>query len=79
MASLELNNNEGFELTEFDRLKIESMDIGDSIDAECGNFRVLRYKSGYMLFVFNEALIRKTNTTVREFFEMDKLIKFLRQ
>lgn len=72
-------DNDGFSLSNFDKLKIESMNIGDAIDGESGDFRILRYKDGYMLFVFSESLIRKTQSTYKEFFDINTLIEFLSQ
>lgn len=48
MPAFDLENNDGFELTIFDALRIEALDIGESCDGECGNFKVLRYKKEYL-------------------------------
>lgn len=77
MFTPETENNDSFQLSRLDQNRLEDMEIGDLMDGELGDFRVLRYKDVYMLFVFNESLLRKTQTTHKEFASLKDLISFL--
>ena len=39
--------------TILDTLRLEDLEIGDTMESESGNFKVLRYKKEYVLFLLN--------------------------
>jgi len=39
------------ELTDFDKIRIEDMDVNDKVDGECGYFSVHKYEKDYLVFV----------------------------
>ncbi len=79
MPAFDLENNDDFDLTQFDEYKIEDMEIGAVIDLENGNARIMRYKDEYLLFLMHEGLIRKKQVTSKNFKTLKSLISYLKK
>lgn len=56
--------------TDFDIIKLESMDVGERLESESGNWVVLRYEKEYIL---SSRMIKK----LISFGKLSDLIKFL--
>lgn len=69
------DNTESLYPTPFDEARIESLDIGDEMSAENGNFSVIRYKNDYSLIINNN--IKKKS--LWEFENYRDLIIFLKK
>ncbi|MEK6884424.1 MAG: hypothetical protein AABY22_32630 [Nanoarchaeota archaeon] len=57
------------ELTNFDLARLEDMSEGDTIDGECGLWRVIRYSNSYSLILDYSSIM----TSQTEFTSIDKL------
>lgn len=79
MPAFDLEDDNNFNLTYFDECKLESMEIGDKVVGESGNFEVLRYKDEYILFLMHEGLIRKKKLMSKNFKTLKSLISFLKK
>jgi len=79
MQSFDLENDDSWVISNYDILRIESMEIGDSLEGESGNFRILRYKDTYFLFLQHEGKIRQHHCLGKEFDTLEDLLKFLKE
>jgi len=61
--------------TYFDEIRIEDMSVGDSVEGETGNWKIMRYKQCYVLSLFNHS----TYKNLLEFKNSSSLLNFLKK
>ena len=74
---LDMFDNTNFECTNYDILKIESLDIGEKMEAESGDFMVFKYKDHFVVFLRHDQRIQDIRKEMLEFKTEKELIKFL--
>lgn len=73
MFDLDSDDTNKIKPTAFDKQRLMSMDIGQKIMGEYGNWQVIKYKNSYNLFLLNHSKAAQFG----EFFTLGELIKFL--
>lgn len=69
----ESEDNASYSPTEFDIIRLESMDIDSAVNGEFGLWRVLRYKNSYV------CLIQHKNVNYKEFATVTDLVNYLKK
>lgn len=76
MPAFDVEDNDNFKLSDFDKYRLEDAAPGDAINLESGG-KVFIYKDSYLLFLENEGQIRKKKILQKEFKTKKELIKYL--
>lgn len=79
MPAFDLEDDNSWRLSTFDEYKIEAMEIGDSVELESGNAKILRYKNEYIIMLQHEGKIRKEKELMRSFPTLKQLIAYLKK
>ncbi|MEK6880268.1 MAG: hypothetical protein AABY22_11695 [Nanoarchaeota archaeon] len=53
MFAADEDDTNSTKLTDFDLARLEDLDVGESFEGEYGNFKILRYKNSYVVFLKN--------------------------
>lgn len=66
-------NKPDYSPTNLDKEKMSNLEVGDMMTAECGFWRVLKYKTDFVLI-----LVSRKHNIFKEFKELKDIIVYLR-
>lgn len=75
MFAADEDSNESINPSKLDIARIESLEIGEKMEQEVGNFSIIRYDKSYVLLLSNPNI--RGNHGYFEFTSLERLIQFL--